>query len=102
MGLLTFGLNVTLDGCCDHRVGIADDELLDYFTELMDAAGAMLWGRITYELMESAWPAVARDENAPHATREWARKLEAKPKYCAIELDARGILRVGSGGAHEP
>src|SRR3954451_20995726 len=41
----------------------------------------MLWGRITYELMESAWPAVARDENAPRATREWARKLEAKPKY---------------------
>src|SRR3954471_24928693 len=83
MGLLTFGLNVTLDGCCDHRVGIADDELLDYFTELMDAAGAMLWGRITYELMESAWPAVARDENAPRATREWARKLEAKAKYVA-------------------
>ena len=81
MGLLTFALNVTLDGCCDHREGIADDELLDYFTELMDAAGAMLWGRITYELMESAWPAVARDENAPRATREWARKLEAKPKY---------------------
>ena len=81
MGLLTFGLNVTLDGCCDHRMGIADDELHDYFTELMDAAGAMLWGLITYELMESAWPAVARDENAPRATREWARKLEAKPKY---------------------
>jgi hypothetical protein len=37
--------------------------------------------RITYELMESAWPAVARDENAPRAMREWARKLEAKPKY---------------------
>ena len=81
MGLLTFALNVTLDGCYDHREMIADDELHDYFTELMDAAGAMLWGRITYELMESAWPAVARDENAPRATREWARKLEAKPKY---------------------
>ena len=81
MGLLTFALNVTLDGCCDHREGIADDELHDYFTGLMDAAGAMLWGRVTYELMESAWPAVARDEKAPLATREWARKLEAKPKY---------------------
>ncbi|WP_437331595.1 dihydrofolate reductase family protein [Sorangium sp. So ce296] len=81
MGLLTFGLNVTLDGCYDHREGIADDELHDYFTQLMDAAGAMLWGRVTYELMESAWPAVARDENAPRAMREWARKLEAKPKY---------------------
>ena len=81
MGLLTFGLNVTLDGCQDHREGIADEELHDYFTQLMDAAGAMLWGRVTYELMESAWPAVARDENAPRAMREWARKLEAKPKY---------------------
>jgi dihydrofolate reductase len=81
MGLLTFALNVTLDGCDDHREGIADDELHDYFTALMDAAGAMLWGRITYELMESAWPAVARDEKAPRAMQEWARKLEAKPKY---------------------
>ena len=81
MGLLTFALNVTLDGCCDHRAGIADDEMLDYFTELMDSAGAMLFGRTTYELMEDAWPAVARDEKAARASREWARKLEAKPKY---------------------
>jgi dihydrofolate reductase len=81
MGLLTFALNVTLDGCDDHREGIADDELHDYFTELMDAAGAMLFGRATYELMEDAWPAVARDATAPRASREWARKLEDKPKY---------------------
>jgi dihydrofolate reductase len=81
MGLLTFALNVTLDGCCDHRAGIADDDLLDHFTHLMDAAGAMLFGRTTYELMEDAWPAVARNESAPRAAREWARKLEAKPKY---------------------
>ena len=81
MGLLTFAINVTLDGCCDHRAAIADDELHDYFTRLMEAAGAMLWGRITYELMESAWPAVARDKNAPRAMRDWAVRLEAKPKY---------------------
>jgi dihydrofolate reductase len=60
---------------------IADDELHDYFTALMDGAGAMLFGRVTYELMESAWPAVARDESAPRAMREWAIKLKAKPKY---------------------
>jgi dihydrofolate reductase len=81
MGLLTFALNVTLDGCNDHRAAIADDEMLDYFTELMDAAGAMLFGRTTYELMESHWPAVARDEKAPRAHRAWAVHLEAKPKY---------------------
>ncbi len=81
MGLLTFSINVTLDGCVDHRVMIADDQLLRFFTRLMDQAGAMLYGRIGYELMEDAWPAVARDENAPRAMRDWARKLEAKPKY---------------------
>ena len=83
MGLLTFALNVTLDGCNDHREMIADDELHDFFTRLMGAAGAMLFGRVTYELMESAWPAVARDEHAPRAMREWAVDLEAKPKYVA-------------------
>jgi dihydrofolate reductase len=81
MGLLTFALNVTLDGCCDHREGIADDALLRFYTRLMDAAGGMVFGRATYELMESAWPAIARDPKAPPAFRTWARKLEAKPKY---------------------
>lgn len=81
MGLLTFGLNVTLDGCCDHRAGIADAELHDFWRQLMESSGAMLWGRVTYEMMESAWPAVARDERAPRAMRDWARALEAKPKH---------------------
>lgn len=81
MGILTFGLNVTLDGCIDHTQGIADEELHDYWTQLMDQSGAMLFGRNTYELMEAAWPAVARDDHAPRALREWAQKLEAKPKY---------------------
>jgi dihydrofolate reductase len=48
----------------------------------MDDGGAMLWGRVTYEMMEGYWPAVARgDVEAPPAIREWAVKLEAKPKY---------------------
>jgi dihydrofolate reductase len=82
MGLLTFCINVTLDGCVDHREGIADDETHAFFTRLMDESGAMLWGRVTYEMMESYWPAVARgDVEAPPAVREWAVKLETKPKY---------------------
>ena len=82
MGLLTFSINVTLDGCVDHQEGIVDDETRAYFTRLMDEAGAMLWGRVTYEMMEGYWPAVARGEvDAPPAMREWAAKLEAKPKY---------------------
>lgn len=82
MGLLTFSLNLTLDGCTDHREGIADDETHAFFTRLMDDNGAMLWGRTTYEMMESYWPAVARgDVAAPPAMKAWADKLEARPKY---------------------
>ncbi len=82
MGLLTFSINVTLDGCVDHREGIADDETHAHFTRLLDESGAMLWGRVTYEMMESYWPAVAHgDTEAPAAMREWAVKLEAKPKF---------------------
>lgn len=82
MGLLTFSLNLTLDGCVDHEEGIANNETHAFFTHLMDEGGAMLWGRVTYEMMEGYWPAVARGEvEAPAALREWAVKLEAKPKY---------------------
>ena len=82
MGLLTFGLNVTLDGCVDHQEGIADDETHAFFTRLLDESGAMLWGRVTYEMMESYWPAVARgDQEAPPAIRAWAVSLEAMPKH---------------------
>jgi len=82
MGLLTFSINVTLDGCVDHQEGIADDETHAFFTRLMDGNEAMLWGRVTYEMMESHWPAVASGERAaPPVLREWAEKLEAKPKY---------------------
>jgi dihydrofolate reductase len=82
MGLLTFSINITLDGCVDHQEEIADDETHAFFTRLMDEGGAILWGRVTYEMMEAAWPAVARgDVPAPPALREWAIKLDAKPKY---------------------
>jgi dihydrofolate reductase len=82
VGLLTFCYNVTLDGCVDHEAGIADAETHAFFTRLMDASGAMLWGRVTYEMMERYWPAVARgDVEAPPAMRAWAERLEATPKY---------------------
>src|SRR5688572_24186704 len=82
MGLLTFSINVTMDGCVDHHDGIADDESQAFITPRMYEGGARMWGRVTYEMMERYWPAVARgDVEAPPAMREWAVKLEAKPKY---------------------
>jgi dihydrofolate reductase len=83
MGLLTFGINVTLDGCVDHTEGIADEDTHAYFTALMDEHAAMLWGRVTYEMMESYWPAVARGDvvDAAPAMLDWAKRLEAKAKH---------------------
>ncbi len=52
---LRYSVNVTLDGCCDHRVGIADEELHRHAMENIAQADALLFGRVTYEMMEAAW-----------------------------------------------
>ena len=53
---LRYSINVTLDGCCHHEAGLApDDELMRYWTAEMERADALLFGRVTYEMMESAW-----------------------------------------------
>ena len=51
MGILTFSSNIAPAGCVDHQEGIADDETHALFTRIMDESGAMLWGRVTYEMM---------------------------------------------------
>jgi dihydrofolate reductase len=81
VGRLILEMNVTLDGCCDHREVVADEELHRYATALMDATDGVLFGRVTYELMESAWPEVARKGEGPKSVVEFARKLDAKRKY---------------------
>lgn len=56
MRLLRYSINVTLDGCCHHDAGLPpDDESMQYWTEAMEQADALLFGRVTYEMMESAW-----------------------------------------------
>jgi len=53
---LIAAINMTLDGYCDHKAGIADDELHEHYNELLHDASLLLYGRITYQLMESYWP----------------------------------------------
>jgi dihydrofolate reductase len=52
---LRYGINVTLDGCCDHTVGIPDEELHRFWAEELARSDALLYGRVTYEMMEGAW-----------------------------------------------
>src|SRR5262245_1156152 len=49
---LRYSINVTLDGCCDHRAGFTDEELHRYWAESLARADALLLGRVTYEMME--------------------------------------------------
>jgi len=56
MRTLRYGINVTLDGCVHHEAGIApDEESMRYWTAEIDRADALIYGRVTYEMMESAW-----------------------------------------------
>jgi dihydrofolate reductase len=60
MRKLIAAINMTLDGFCDHTAMIADDELHQHYNELLSSADVELWGRTTYQLMESYWPAIVK------------------------------------------
>ncbi len=81
MQLLRYSINVTLDRCCDHRAMIADEELHRHAVENLAQADALLFGRVTYEMVEAAWrrppPAGAR----PDWMEPFARTIDAAKKY---------------------
>jgi dihydrofolate reductase len=72
---LRYSINVTLDGCCDHRAIPADEELHRHAAAALDRADALLFGRVTYEMMEAAF--------RPPAQELFARTIDAKRKYVA-------------------
>ncbi len=81
---LRYSINVTLDGCCDHRAGSTDEELHRYWAERLAQADALLFGRVTYEMMEAAWRPVATGVR-PDWMTDWmvpfARTIDAAKKY---------------------
>ena len=82
---LRYSINVTLDGCCDHRVMSADEELHRHAAVGIARADALLLGRVTYEMMESAWRAPAQTGAMPDWMEPWmepfARTIDAAKKY---------------------
>ena len=81
---LRYAINVTLDGCCDHRAGTTDEEMHRYWAETLAQADALLFGRVTYEMMEAAWrlPATGvRPEWMAEWTEPFARTIGAAKKY---------------------
>jgi dihydrofolate reductase len=61
MRKLIAAINMTLDGFCDHTAMIADEEIHQHYNELLSSADTLLYGRITYQLMESYWPSVVKN-----------------------------------------
>src|SRR5438046_9228621 len=70
---LRYSINVTLDGCCDHREGFADEDLHRHAAENIDQADALLFGRVTYETMEEAWRQPAPTGASPDCMEPSAR-----------------------------
>jgi dihydrofolate reductase len=79
MRKLTAAINMTLDGFCDHTSGIADDEIHQHYADLLSNAGAILFGRVTYQLMEY-WQTVLENPTGNKATDEFAVIIDNIPK----------------------
>lgn len=73
-------INMTLDGYCDHTAMIADDELHQHYNELLRNAGTIIYGRTTYQLMESYWPTVVKNPTGNKPTDEFAVLIDNIPK----------------------
>ncbi len=78
---LRYSINVTLDGCCDHRAATADEDLHRHAAESIEQADALLLGRVTYEMMEAAWRPPARTGARPDWMEPFARAIDAAKKY---------------------
>jgi dihydrofolate reductase len=82
---LRYSINVTLDGCCDHRAIPADEELHRHHAGNLAEAGALLCGRVTYQMMEAAWRGPAQTGVMPDWMEPWmepfARTIHAAKKY---------------------
>src|SRR6187399_2193836 len=78
---LRYSINVTLDGCCDHRVMIADEDLHRHAAENLARSDALLFGRVTYEMMEAGWRTPAPAGARPDWMEPFARAIGAAKKY---------------------
>jgi dihydrofolate reductase len=78
---LRYSVNITLDGCCDHRAGIADESLHRHAIANLERADALIFGRVTYQMMEAAFRPSAQVEARPEWTDPFARSIDAAKKH---------------------
>ena len=78
---LRYSINITLDGCCDHRVIVPNEELHRHATANLAQADALLFGRVTYEMMETAFRPHAQPAARPDWMEPFARTIDLAKKY---------------------
>lgn len=76
MRKVIYGINLSLDGCCDHTKFGGGKDILEYFTLLMNGVDLIVYGRKTYELMVPYWPDAAKDPNSTKEEREFAQAFD--------------------------
>ncbi|PWG78945.1 dihydrofolate reductase family protein [Pararcticibacter amylolyticus] len=79
MRTVTFTMNISLDGYCDHTMATPSEELMNYFTATMDDVDLLFYGRVMYQMMYPYWTDVARDQSGSEAENKFAERL------CAID-----------------
>lgn len=77
---VVFAINITVDGCCGHELGVVDDELHEYYTGLLQDSDIEIFGRNTYQLMYPYWHDVAKNQSESKVTNEFASTFDAIPK----------------------
>jgi dihydrofolate reductase len=78
---LRYSINVTLDGCCDHRAILPDEEMHRHHAENLARADALLFGRVTYEMMEAGWRQPVPTGARPEWMEPFARTIDVAKKY---------------------
>jgi hypothetical protein len=94
---LRYSINVTLDGCCDHRAIPADEALHRHAIDNLDRADALLFGRVTYEMMETAFRPPAGTEARPEWMKPFARAIDAAKKYVVSSIEHPAPCRLERG-----
>jgi len=91
-----YAINITLDGCCDHTKTIADEELLEHYTQLLGDVDLLVFGRKTYQLMVPFWPNIAKNQSETKAENEFALTFDSINKVVFSQsLDsAEGNTRI--------
>ena len=81
MRRLRYSINITLDGCCDHRAIVPDEDIHRHATENLERVDALLLGRVTYEMMEAAWRQPVPPGTIPEWMEPFGRTIDSMKKY---------------------